>query len=131
MKKMTREWVRKAEKDWLLAVSLPYAARAARDTFHDQLCFHCQQSAEKYFKALMNENGLPVPRIHDLEVLLAILTPQVPGLLRLQQAARVLTPYAVEYRYPGLNATKRKAEAALRHAEKVRAAVRARLGLSL
>jgi predicted nucleotidyltransferase len=41
----------------------------------DLTCFHCQQAAEKYFKALRQENGAAVPRTHDPEELLDLLLP--------------------------------------------------------
>jgi len=44
MKRTTREWVGKAEDDYQLAAQ---GARLSRP-FHDQVCFHCQQAAEKY-----------------------------------------------------------------------------------
>ena len=39
MKKLTREWVRKAEADYRLAVTVHRSA----EPFHDAVCFHCQQ----------------------------------------------------------------------------------------
>ena len=54
MKKTTREWVRKAESDYQLAVTI---ARGTKP-FHDEQCFHCQQSTEKYLKALLAELSL-------------------------------------------------------------------------
>src|SRR5438270_235943 len=51
MKRTTREWVRKAESDFRLASVI---ARGS-ESFHDEQCFHCQQSAEKYLKALLAE----------------------------------------------------------------------------
>ena len=64
MKRATREWVRKAEKDYR------FAARNARadGAFYDQLCFHYQQSAEKYLKALLEELGIAVTKTHDLDI---------------------------------------------------------------
>lgn len=56
MKRATREWVNKAEDDYRLAVQI---ARGS-EPFHDQVCFHGQQSAEKYLKALFEEIGLLV-----------------------------------------------------------------------
>lgn len=129
MKRLTREWVLKAEKDWALAKMVAEAPPKRREVFHDQTCFLCQQAAEKYLKALMQELDLSVPRTHDLDALLDRLVPDDRALATLRRATMVLSPYAVEYRYPGIDATKRKARAALRHAEKVRAAVRDRLGL--
>ena len=63
MKKLTREWVRKAESDYRGANQL---ARS-RPPVHDLICFCSQQCAEKYLKALVEEQGLVVPRTHDLE----------------------------------------------------------------
>src|SRR3954470_21406758 len=116
MKQATREWVRKAEKD------LRAAERLVRgnDRFHDQVCFHCQQSAEKYLKRLLEELGLSIPKTHDLENLLDLLLPQYRGLRSLRRPLRSLTPFAVEIRYPGTDATKRQATSALRWAGRVR-----------
>ena len=58
-------WQQKANED--LAV-----AKELRDfgTGHfGVICFHCQQAAEKYLKALLARNGLAVPRTHDIEFL--------------------------------------------------------------
>jgi HEPN domain-containing protein len=122
--------VQKAEVDWLSASSLTETPSSRRRPLHDSICFHCQQTAEKYLKALLQQLGQVVPRTHDLEVLLDLLLTRYPTLAGLRQAASILTPYAVEYRYPGTSARKRQAQAALRHAEKVRAVVRRHLDLT-
>jgi HEPN domain-containing protein len=120
MKKLTREWVKKAEADYRLAAKL---ARG-KDPFHDQVCFHCQQAAEKYLKALLEELGVAVPRTHNLVALLPLLTPAHPSLKSLRRGVDYLTRFAVETRYPGETATKRKARSAFRWAGEVRQAVR-------
>ena len=125
MKKATREWVRKAEADYQLAV--PIGRR--RDPFHDQRCFHFQQSAEKYLKALLEELGMVVPKIHELERARALLEPHYPTLRLKRRGLAFLSNFAVGVRYPGDNATKRQADAAVRWAGQVRAACRAVLGL--
>ncbi len=95
--------MQKAEVDWLSASSLTETASSRRRPLHDSICFHCQQTAEKYLKALLQELGQFVPRTHDLEDLLDLLLTRDPTLTGLRQAASILTPYAdaVEYRYPG------------------------------
>jgi HEPN domain-containing protein len=117
--------VRKAEADFAGAGQLA----KARPPLHDPLCFHCQQAAEKYLKALLCEHGIPVPRIHDLDVLLNLAIPGQPRSLGLRRAVNVLTQYAVEYCYPGSHASSRQARAALRHATRVREHVRHALAL--
>jgi HEPN domain-containing protein len=93
-------------------------------------CFHCQQAAEKYLKALMQELATPAPpRTHDLVKLLDHLLPHDPTVAKLRRGLRSLNPYAVDVRYPMTDATKRQADAALLKAEKVRSEIRRRLGL--
>jgi HEPN domain-containing protein len=116
MKRLTGPWVRKAENDYIAAKELT----ASSQSLHDQVCFHCQQAAEKYFKALLQELGLVVPKVHDLETLLAILLPHDQGLQILDRGLDRLTSYAVDYRYPGFRANAKKARAAMRVAERVR-----------
>lgn len=125
MKKATREWVRKAEKDYRFASK---NARS-REPFHDQLCFLCQQATEKYPKALQEELGLAIPRTHVLKDLLALLAPYYPTHNSLRRGLTFLTRFAVETRYPGDRATRREAQAALRWAGRVRTACRKLLGL--
>jgi hypothetical protein len=55
MKRLTREWISKAEDDYQAARRLG----DERGRFHDQVCFHCQQAAEKYLKGLLQERGAP------------------------------------------------------------------------
>lgn len=125
MKKTTAEWVNKAEADF------QYAAQNVRGTkpFHDQRCFLCQQSAEKYLKALLEELSLPIPRTHILRDLLALLLPHHPSLRSFIRGLKFLTRFAVGIRYPGEKASKRQATSALRWAADVRDACRALLGI--
>lgn len=126
MKRLTRMWVRKAEADLRIA----RRESAAADRVNDGICFHCQQSAEKFLKALIQESDLAVPRTHSLIRLLDLLSPGDSSLSKLTRGFRMLSRYAVEARYPGFSATGRQAAAALRWAERIRAVVRKRLGMN-
>src|SRR5438128_2849063 len=53
MKKLTAAWIRKAESDYRVAKNLA----VMRPPAHDEVCFHSQQAAEKFFKALLQEWG--------------------------------------------------------------------------
>jgi len=77
----------------------------------------------------MEELGLAVPKTHFLDVLLASLLSNHPTLRRWRRGLLFLTNFAVDFRYPGHNASKRQAIAALRWAGRVRAAARALLGI--
>ena len=60
MKPETEEWVAKADAD--LATAQREAAVDEAPDF-DAVCFHAQQCAEKYLKAVMVESGMRVPHI--------------------------------------------------------------------
>jgi HEPN domain-containing protein len=102
---------------------------AVGEPFHDQVCFLCQQSAEKYLKALLAESGRAIPRTHNLDDLLGLLPPTHSTLRSLRRGFIYLTDFAVDFRYPGALATKRQAQAALRWAGKIRDSCRSLLGL--
>jgi hypothetical protein len=53
MKRTTRDWVKKAEKDYVLAM----IGSRREVPVHDGVCFHCQQCAEKYLKGLAVEKN--------------------------------------------------------------------------
>lgn len=125
MKRRTAQWVRKAEKD--IEVARREARRA--DPARDVVCFHCQQAGEKYLKALLQENGAPIPRTHNLTDVIYLLLPFDATLAKLHRAGKFLKRFAVEYRYPGITARTREMRSAVRNAELVRTEVRARLGL--
>ena len=127
MKRETAQWVRKAERDWEVAHRLAGDDPPPRDI----VCFHCQQAAEKYLKALLQESGFKVPRTHELADILDLLLPGDASLAQLRRKSASLTRYAVDYRYPGEIASKRQMEAALRHADQIRLECRSKLKLSL
>jgi HEPN domain-containing protein len=124
---MGRAWVRKAEEDRRVVLVL----RSGRRAVHSSICFHCQQMAEKYLKALIHERGAVVPRTHDCERLVNLLAPTDAALSRFRRAAQGLTRFAVDPRYPDLFSTPAASHsrAAWNAAERIRAEVRRRLGL--
>jgi HEPN domain-containing protein len=117
--------VQKAEADRVRA------KRGARGKtpLHDGVCFHCQQCAEKYLKALLEELGITIPKIHNLVKLLEHLRTQHPSLRPFKRGLSFLTPFAIATRYPGEDATRRQAQAALRWMERVRTEARRLLGI--
>lgn len=126
MKPSTVEWINKAEGDWEVAQR---SYRARKVLLHDAACYHCQQCIEKYLKAKLNEAGIFFTKTHNLEDLLKLVTPVEPGWAVLQLQMAVLNPYAVLTRYPGYEATKADAKAAIRHCRDARRVIRAAFGL--
>src|SRR5260370_36388678 len=91
MKKVTAEWVKKAEADHRSMTVL----RGQDPPVHDVVCFHAQQCAEKYLKGLMEELGLTILKTHDLDLLLPLLLPRHPSLKSLKRGTTFLSNFAV------------------------------------
>ncbi len=75
MKAATREWIKKAESDWLLAVSL---LRRKKPPTRDHACFHFQQAAEKDVKARLEEADVRIPKTHQVDRLIQFALPVEP-----------------------------------------------------
>ena len=120
MKNATKEWVRKAETDFRLAKEL----LESQKRYPDQICFHCQQAAEKYLKAALEENGLSVPKTHDCEFLLTIVRQQSIPVKLSRRSLAYISGFAVVTRYPGENATARQSRSTFRIAVRIRSVIR-------
>jgi HEPN domain-containing protein len=96
---------------------------------YDDVCFHSQQLAEKYLKALLQENGCQIPYTYSLIDLLGLCLRLDPTLDVLQPDLRALEGYAVQFRYPGQKADKDEAKQAYTHAHTLRSVIRSRLGI--
>ena len=128
MKPLTREWIDKAEGDW---ISAQRELRARKSPNFDASCFHSQQGAEKYLKARLTEAGITFGKTHNLIALLASVLAVEPGWIILQPELTALDVYAVAYRYPGNSATRINARTAVKDCSEVRRQVRLSLGLQL
>jgi HEPN domain-containing protein len=115
-------WVEKADNDLRNA---EYVSKLADACPTDTVCFHCQQCAEKYLKALLISRSIAFPRTHDLVVLLN-LAASIHDLTLRMEHVQPLNRYSIEGRYPGDWDPIDLAEAnkALAMAREVRAAVR-------
>jgi len=126
MNVLAREWVEKAEADLRTGER---ESAAAQYPNYDDVCFHAQQCAEKYLKALLQVRNIAFPRTHDLLELLHLLEPPEGAVDELRASFASLSPYSAMFRYPGESATSAMASQALEHARRVRQAVRPLLGL--
>lgn len=120
MQPLTTEWVQKAEGDLTTAQR---ELRARLNPNYDAACFHAQQCAEKYLKALLQEAQIPFGKTHNLSLLLDLLPERHSGLELLRPTLAILNAYAVEYRYPGESAEKEVARQAVMLAKEVKEAV--------
>jgi HEPN domain-containing protein len=126
MKQSTREWVAKAEEDFLAASALN---RPRKRSLWNVVCFHVQQTVEKYLKARLEEAGHGVPKTHDLLHLLNLVTAVEPLWSTYQSAFNLLVSYAVQTRYPGSSVIKADATHAMKLCRQFRKEARQSLGL--
>ncbi len=110
MNPLTREWVEKAEGDFATAGR---EMRARKAPNYDAVCFHAQQCAEKYLKALLQEADIPFGKTHHLIALLESLLPLKSSWETIRPQLERLNGFAVYVRYPGESADKATALEAL------------------
>ena len=91
------EWLSKAEADLTAAEIL--AAAETHDYF--TCAFHCQQAAEKLLKAFLVRHQIEFRKTHDLDQLLGLVSQAKPALQEELAPCDWLTPFGVEFRYPG------------------------------
>lgn len=103
-------------KEWLLKANNDFNSARHELTVpnYDLVCFLCQQCIEKMMKGILIQNNHLPPRTHNLIELWSILAP----LLKLDQQIvsladlTFLSRGAVEFRYPGEEASKEEADEA-------------------
>ena len=91
------EWLAHAQSD----LKLSQLGKDNPEILHEQICFHSQQSVEKALKAVLLFSKIDFPLTHDLEELSYILEGAGIHLPQDILDVGILTPYAVEARYPG------------------------------
>ena len=94
---LVNQWLAKAEQD----IKAGEALLAVEPPFLYPACFHAQQAAEKYLKALLTWHQIEFPKTHVIELLLELLKGiDIQTATQLDNAGE-LTPYGVDIRYPG------------------------------
>lgn len=120
------EWVAKAEGDFLTAGR---ELRARKAPNYDAVCFHAQQCAEKYLKAMLQENERNIPKIHNL-IELMLLCEEIDSSFEMLRADLVtMERFSVQIRYPGKTAEKEDAQIAYAAAVTTRKFIRQKLGM--
>ncbi len=94
LQKVVRQWIEKAENDLITAEhTLSLTERCP----FEAVCFHAQQCAEKFFKALLVSRSLPVPKTHDLRILIRLVPQDIQLGLDLESLFS-LNRYAIDSR---------------------------------
>jgi len=118
------EWVEYAEEDFTVAKS---SLRRTKPLTTSS-CFHSQQCAEKYLKAILVSKDVEFPKTHDLLILDGLCNKA--GVLTgfsTEELGR-LSGFAVNTRYPGNQPAKEDAKEALGIASAIRRFARSLLG---
>lgn len=89
------QWLKKAEEDLLVVNKLTEDEYFAKST----VCFHCQQAAEKYLKALLIANKREIKKTHNIEYLLSECEEIDRNFANINPGN--LSDFGVEIRYPG------------------------------
>jgi HEPN domain-containing protein len=109
--KLANEWFKKATAD------IDFAKIGLKETQHyGQVCFLCQQAAEKYLKGLLEANRIKPPRIHSVATLATKCIKINRGFKNLVPKCKILDRYYIPTRYPvavGLVFKKEDAQEAL------------------
>jgi len=96
-RRLSHGWLAKAESDVRVCERLLEESAE----FAEAIAFHAQQAAEKSLKALLVARQVEFPKTHDLERLLELAALGDGPLADKLANAAELTPYGVEFRYPG------------------------------
>jgi len=91
------EWYRFADTDLALAKH----ALSMYPQPLEAICYHCQQSAEKYLKGYLAYTGNAIPpKIHNLDTLCEMCEEHDERFQELRKPCSILTDYSVQPRYP-------------------------------
>lgn len=113
-------WLQKAEGDLRAAEHL----LDVRQEDYFTSAFHAQQAAEKFLKAFLVCHQVAFTKTHDIQRLLNLASQVVPSLGEKLSSALILTPFGIEFRYPGEDvADLNTAKKATSEARRVKAAV--------
>jgi HEPN domain-containing protein len=118
-------WVEKAEEDFVLAKS----SLRRKKPLLTGACFHAQQCAEKYMKALLVSKNAVFPKTHDLLMLNNLCSDAGIFLEIDPKLLHTLTDYAVRTRYPGEGPMLEDAREAMEIAKLVRSFSRRFFGM--
>jgi len=95
-KKEHLEWIELAEQDLNSGIYLMNMVPKPLEI----ICYHCQQSAEKYLKAFLVKNEEQIVRTHDLTVLHLKCKTIDSDIDKIKKECANLTNFSVNIRYP-------------------------------
>lgn len=122
--KLINEWIYKAEEDFESAM---YLVKKRKNVAPDSVCFHSQQCIEKYLKAFLIKNDVVSPEVHDLQRLRVLCANIDKDFDLISKELDILNAYAVNFRYPGEQATIEESKEAALTMRKIREFIRKKI----
>ncbi|MFH1963298.1 MAG: HEPN domain-containing protein [bacterium] len=93
---LIKEWIHKAKHD----LGMAGLALENKPEYTDSICFHCQQTVEKYLKAYLVFLDIRFEKKHGLSYLLDLINEKEKVSDEFYEMLENLEDYAVEIRYP-------------------------------
>jgi len=94
---LVKEWRRYADDDLRIA---EHTANTTWPVPYHIVCYHCEQSAEKYLKGFLILHDETVPHNHDLDSLCELCKKYSPLFSEIEQNCSDVTLYGTQPRYP-------------------------------
>lgn len=116
-KAIAQEWFEIAKLDFESAKYL----QSMQPVPLEIICYHCQQTAEKYLKGFLAYHGQEVTKTHDLVLLNKLCQEIDTDFEKIVEDALLLTDYGVNIRYPyPLELNEEDMQLALKNAENIK-----------
>lgn len=124
---LVKEWINKAEHDLQMAE----LALKNKPELTDSICFHCQQTVEKYLKSYLVYLDIVFEKVHNLQYLLDLINEKKKVPDEIYEMIEKLEDYAIEIRYPDdwHNLSLDETKEAYEIAKKIKKLVIIRIGL--
>jgi len=128
-KEKALEWIKFAENDFAVATHLNETFRPLPE---NTICWLCQQSVEKSYKAILAYHNAKIKKIHDIGLLQKDTIKLEPEVSLDAKIADKITVFAVESRYPDnvFDFTKEDVELGLKYAERILSKVKQALNIT-
>jgi HEPN domain-containing protein len=115
--KLVREWFYLAEAD----IDSAKLLKEMRPQHREIICYHCEQSAEKYLKGYLQSRDIMPPKTHELTNLRMLCIEIDANFNEISSECAYLTQFGVQPRYPNvMDFTDFHVERALVCAEKIK-----------
>lgn len=116
--KIAQEWLDSADEDFEFASAI----LDDNDKFYSKICFHLQQTGEKYLKAYIVAYDLGLKKIHNLRTLMEICAKKNRLFKDLIEDCIFLNAFYIDTRYPAfypVGTTRQEAEKAKEAAKRI------------